>query len=222
MSLCVHEQTVDVFPESETVCIVCGEVTSKLMSKELIIDELERGEMSIYLEDLVQNAHIYRGIIQPTLFIFHITKSVKELKNFKSKEILCYCLFNELQKNGVGRSMKEIAYFGGVESAKIWKLMKQLNNSEELDPSQLLSRVCDDSNIPYSFIPQIEIILDEMDGMTSAKPETRVAAAIALCCERKSFNFNSKDVCKSSGVKWPSVKALCRKFNCYNRYHDLL
>lgn len=211
--VCSHLKTVESHPECETVCIDCGQVLEQgSIMTEPIIDELHYGEMQAYLEDLVHNAYIYEGAVKPALFMYNILRADSALRNFSKKEIVCYCLFLELIKSDVGRSMTEIAYFGGVCKTRMYKIQSALCNGEELEPRHLLPRIMDELLIPFSFQSPIMNIIDELNHLCSAKPETKVACAIYVYCERKNYEIDKKKICKQCCVQWPSVKSLISKY----------
>lgn len=209
---CPHTQTIE-SPECETVCLSCGLVIHcSGWATRVIVDELYYGEVQTYLEDLIQNAHIYEGIIGPTLHLTRLTRSNPELKTFGIKEIACFCLYSELIKNNVGRTLKEIAYYGGTDAGRLYKIQKQLKNTDELEPCQLLDRIMDETQIPYSFRRRLNQIIDTLSDICSSKPETKVVCAIIICCEEKAHRVDKKELCNHVNVQWPSVRSLIKRF----------
>lgn len=210
---CSHEETTENYPECETVCTLCGLVLQPWeVPMQRIVDELHFGEAQIFLEDLVHNAHIYEGVVKPTLHSFKMICDDNRLRLFKKEELICFCLFSELLKNNVGRSMNEIAYFGGVDRARIYKIQKVLNHGDELEPENLIARLVDELFLPFSFHSSILNILHELHDITSAKPETKAASAIYLCCQKKQYTIDKTKLCRFACVQWPSVRSLVKKY----------
>lgn len=209
---CSHQNTVESYPEQENVCLDCGLVLDNILLDGMIVDELHYGDLQTFLENVTHNAHIFSGIIQPVMFLFMNISKDPRVKNFRKHELLCYCLFEELLRHNTGRSVRELAFFCEVDSGKIWKIQSILNNGMELSAEHLVVRICDELNVPFSFHASICNILNELDIMSSSKPETKLAAALLIHCERKDFPLKKNNVCNACGVKWTSVRTLRNKY----------
>lgn len=213
---CLHEKTAENYPECETVCTLCSLVLQPWeVLPHPIVDELHYGELQVYLEDLVHNSHIYEGVVKPVLHYYQLIRDNEKLRTFRGREILCYCLFSELLKNNVGRSMNEIAYFGDVNKTRLYKIQKLLSDTYELEPEDLLMRLMDEMKIPFSFHSRITHILQELHKLSSSKPETKAACAILLCCDNKNFSIDKRELCRQVGVQWPSVRTLLKRYEKY-------
>lgn len=199
-------------PEWEEVCLLCGEVVDVIPWSKVEIDEIHYGEIQRHLEDVIANAHIFSSIIQPTLYQYKFLRQNSKLNGFSKLELLCYSLYCQLLEENSGRTVRELCYFFEIDSKKIWKIIKTMNNSCELNPDQLIARFSEELNIPYSYNIKILHILQQLVSISSAKPQTLAAASILIYCNEKSHKIDKNVLCKVADITWPSIRCLIKKY----------
>lgn len=222
MSNCDHSSTIT-NPEWEEVCVLCGQVLSTVpLTRVLEIDEIHHGEIQKSLEDIISNAHIFPAIIPTTLFYYKYLIRDKKLSGFAKQEILCYALYSKLIENNAGRTLRELCYFFDIDTKKVWKIMKCMNDSGELQPEEFVSRFCEEMNIPFSYVVKINNILLQLETISSAKPQTLAAASIYIFCNEKEITVEKKILCQVSNITWPSIHSLFKKYKLTKYFLSVL
>lgn len=210
--MCLHEETIESYPDCEIVCLQCGVVLEKILDRSpenlpFIVDEFDVLLMREALTDIVNNIHLPMNCIEPVIAKYKQVRIETNLTKFKNRELLCFVLYNFLIEEGVPRLLHDICRQCHVRASRIWDIQKESNAFADLEPQLLVCRVIDILKIPYHHLDSIKSTITFLDNISCAKPET-----IAACAIYATVECELSDVCEHCQISKSSVTSLYKRY----------
>jgi len=212
--MCDHLSTV-VTSEDEEVCIDCGVIISKHYQANPNVRplfEVNEHYLQNKLLDVCFNMHVPIIIVDNTMKMFQDLKKLETLKNFSEDSILVYALYNCLIKENVTRSAAEVSYFFGTNPKIINSINELLNQDSIVTSKEIAERYLAEMEIPWASHSKIFDMIEELEEISSAKPETIIACSVSVLVDENAFRKRSRltvpQIGRICGVSPSAIRAL--------------
>ncbi len=159
----------------DQICDNCGKVEQYLNNeyRETLIEK-----RNVFIQDICANNHLTKSIETQAEYLFFKNR-YREGKN--TDAFAAYCIYIVCKQQQVGRSLVEVSRMCGLSLAQV--AIFNVDDNEELQPSNLVTRVCYKLNIcNFPLVKAIEELSERLyvSLLNSGPPNSAVAAAIAV------------------------------------------
>ena len=201
---CKHPTKYEIIDEHEgdIICMQCGLVLDKHYNETRLPLQAEPSSYPTYILNdstllhLGENFHFSKDITHHACQIY---KSLPVTKITTEKQIrYAYCFYYACKECNAPRCMWEIASLMKIDSAKLYKLDKQLQSRiTPISPAALLSRQMS-NYLSYKDIQSIKKIIEELPiTLTQGlKPQTITSGCILYYCERNGMAIKPTEIAK--------------------------
>lgn len=177
----------------------------------------KKTEIETFLRDVCAHAEVTQSTQEEALRYYKkIYKILKvdqiRLNQTEKRIIMAYSLYETLARLKIPRTANEIAYFTECTTTSLFKIESRLKLSSTFsDPADFVSRFGSYLNLSYQDIRIIRRMTKNMYWMGDAKPNSIVAIAIQLYCEKNNIRISLKEICEKCDISLANMYALLRR-----------
>jgi transcription initiation factor TFIIIB Brf1 subunit/transcription initiation factor TFIIB len=223
---CLHSQNLADDRTGDIICILCGLVLEPLFAEQeharggRMESATGEGEVAAFMRDVAAQSHISARVVDLSLSYFHKIRQRLESHRpkFTAHILAAYCLYEISSKEGVSRTVEEIAYFAGCSTNKLWSVESALNLEETLNsPSDYVDRYCNQLEMSYAQSKEVHKVLDKLPFLQDMKPQSAVATAIRYYCVENKSKLSLRSICEACNVSPANIQNAIRKISAKQR-----
>lgn len=216
--MCSHEHTVETYPECDIVCTDCAFVVGQVYNKTNyttlppFYDESDDISISELLIDLTFDLHLPNSCIEPTKYRFRKLRANNDLCKYRNNELACFAVYNELLEQEIPTNLEDLCLHCHTTPARIWNIQKSVDNFICLEPVLLIPRIISELQLPFFLCDQMKQVVQKLEIISSAKPETIAACAIYITTRTFYENITLSSICQQCRISSSSVLSLYRRY----------